>query len=86
MYEANNEHYYWYLIFKIANIDFQGSETGSRQEIVPNMLTGASLILSQLKGLLAKRMIYTWRRKTLYSFMIMVPIGMAVLTVLSLNP
>jgi len=71
---------------EIANIDFHGSETGSRQEIVPNMLTGASLILSQLKGLLAKRMIYTWRRKTLYSFMIMVPIGMAVLTVLSLNP
>ena len=74
------------MFSKIANMEFHGSENGSRHEIVPTMLTGISLIMSQLRGLLTKRMIYTWRRKTLYFFMILVPIGMAVFTVLSLNP
>jgi hypothetical protein len=53
---------------------------------VPNLLSGYKLIVSQMKGLLAKRMMYTWRRKALYFFMMLVPIGMAVFTVLSLNP
>eukprot|EP00092_Neocalanus_flemingeri_P060351 GFUD01072319.1.p1 GENE.GFUD01072319.1~~GFUD01072319.1.p1 ORF type:complete len:1563 (-),score=388.51 GFUD01072319.1:54-4385(-) len=71
---------------EIPTNDFTGSETGSRLQMVPNLLSGYRLILNQMKGLLAKRMIYTWRRKMLYSFMMLIPIGMAVLTVLSLNP
>jgi len=71
---------------EIPNIEFDGSESGSRIQIMPEMLSGFQLVFSQLKGLLAKRMIYSWRRKSLYIFMMAIPVAMAVLTVLSLNP
>ena len=48
--------------------------------------SGLKLILIQLYGLLAKRSIYTWRRKILYFVMMAIPIAMAIFVVLSLNP
>ena len=48
--------------------------------------SGLKLIMTQLYGLLVKRMIYTWRRKLLYFNMAVLPIVMAVFIVLSLNP
>ena len=48
--------------------------------------SGLKLILIQLYGLIAKRSIYSWRRKILYFVMMAIPIAMAIFVVLSLNP
>ena len=66
-----------------SNIDL---EQRSEDSLVPELLSGWSLVLSQLVGLLVKRMTYTWRRKVLYTVMILIPVVMAVLTVVSINP
>ena len=60
----------------------------SKSNLVPisQSTSGLKLIITQLYGLLVKRMIYTWRRKLLYFNMAVLPIVMAVLIVLSLNP
>ena len=60
----------------------------SKSNLVPisQSSSGLKLIITQLYGLLVKRMIYTWRRKLLYFNMAILPIVMAVLIVLSLNP
>ena len=60
----------------------------SKSNLVPisQSTSGLKLIITQLYGLLVKRMIYTWRRKLLYFNMAILPIVMAVLIVLSLNP
>ena len=60
----------------------------SKSNLVPisQSASGLKLILTQLYGLIVKRMIYTWRRKLLYFNMAVLPIIMAVFIVLSLNP
>ena len=58
----------------------------STTRLVPQSLSGFKLVFSQLYGLIVKRMVYTWRRKILYSSMMSIPITMAVFIVLSLNP
>ena len=52
----------------------------------PEILSGGSLVWSQMVGLLVKRMTYTWRRKIFYSIMMLIPLAMAVFTVVSINP
>ena len=58
----------------------------SKEKLVPQPLTGMKKMMIQMYGLIAKRMIYTWRRKILYISMMTIPIIMAVFIVLSLNP
>lgn len=58
----------------------------SNEQLIQKQESGARLLMVQLYGLLAKRMIYTWRRKILYISMMLIPITMAVFIVLSLNP
>jgi len=66
-----------------SNLDIENMSTGS---LVKDLLDGWGLVWSQMKGLLVKRMVYTWRRKLLYLVMMVIPIAMALLTVLSTNP
>ncbi|XP_023336664.1 retinal-specific ATP-binding cassette transporter [Eurytemora carolleeae] len=61
-------------------------QNGRNGHLQPRKLaTGLKLYLNQLRGLLNKRMIYTYRRPILYIVMMLVPIGMALFNVLSLN-
>ena len=64
----------------------EGVAAGSSQQLVAGPVSGLLLVAGQLCGLLAKRMVYTWRRKLLYLTMAATPVCMATFIVLSLNP
>ena len=66
-----------------SNVDVENMGTGSPEA---DLVDGWGLVWSQMTGLLVKRMVYTWRRKLLYLVMMIIPIALAVLTVLSANP
>ena len=64
----------------------EGVTAGSSQQLVAGTVSGLLLVAGQLCGLLAKRLVYTWRRKLLYLTMAATPVCMATFIVLSLNP
>ena len=64
----------------------EGVTAGSTQQLVAGTVSGLLLVAGQLCGLLAKRLVYTWRRKLLYLTMAATPVCMATFIVLSLNP
>ena len=70
----------------MSEIDASQDKQGSQARMTVKFSSGLKLILIQLYGLLAKRCIYSWRRKILYFVMMAIPIAMAIFVVLSLNP
>ena len=73
-------------VCQVSEIDASHDKQGSQARLTVKFASGLKLILIQLYGLIAKRSIYSWRRKILYFVMMAIPIAMAIFVVLSLNP
>ena len=73
-------------VCQVSEIDASQDKHGSHTKLAVKSASGLKLILIQLYGLIAKRSIYSWRRKILYLTMMAIPIAMAIFVVLSLNP
>lgn len=73
-------------VCQVSEIDASHDKLGSQTRLTVKFASGLKLILIQLYGLIAKRGIYSWRRKILYFTMMSIPIAMAIFVVLSLNP